>query len=92
MTTSPEVLLYILTLKNFIEKNEEAKSYFLSNGDEKKFMEYATKLSQKNFETNGEPNLTPEQFEEIRDLLNHNGDIVSTIFLSFGKFGMISLN
>lgn len=69
MNFSNEVLIYIQTLKNFFNTNEEAKVYFLSNLNENEFFDAVMKTAQNNFEKNGEPNLTVEQFEFLRKLL-----------------------
>lgn len=63
---SPEVLIYIQTVKNFFEKNIEAKDYFLKNLDEKIFFKYLAEISEKNFKTNGEVALSVDQFELLK--------------------------
>lgn len=63
---SPEVLIYIQTVKQYFEKNQEAREYFLGNADEEKFYEHLSIVSQKNFEKNGEVMLNKEQFETLR--------------------------
>ena len=63
---SPEVLIYIQTVKKFFISNEESKHYFLDNCDEELFFKYLEDISQKNFEKNGEPMLSEVQFELLR--------------------------
>jgi hypothetical protein len=50
-----EVLVYLQKVKNYLSTNEEAKTYFIGNSD-----------AEKNFEKNGQPELTQEQFELLR--------------------------
>ena len=47
---SPEVLIYIQTVRNYFETNKEAKEFFLSNSDEKLFYEHLIEIAQKNFD------------------------------------------
>lgn len=63
---SPEVLIYIQTVKQYFEKNQEAREYFLGNADEEEFYKHLSEVSQKNFEKNGETMLNKEQFETLR--------------------------
>jgi len=37
---SPEVLIYIQTVKNYFEINNEAREFFLSNSDEELFYKH----------------------------------------------------
>jgi len=69
MNFSNEVLIYIQTLKNFLKTNKEANIYFLSNVNEEEFFDNLSKIAQNNFEKNGEPNLTVEQFEFLRGIM-----------------------
>lgn len=67
MSLSPEVLIYIQTLKNYFENNEETRNYFLAGGiDGEEFFFLVGEVSQKNFEKTGEPQLTKEQFEFLK--------------------------
>ncbi len=61
-------------------------------GDEDVFFEYASELSQKNFEDNGEPHLTLNQFEELRKKVKGHNDEAIGLFISLGEYGLISLN
>ena len=65
-TTSPEVLIYLQTVKNYFEINVEAKEYFLNNSDEELFYKHMCDIAQKNFEKNGDATLDREQFELLR--------------------------
>ena len=70
MELSPEVLIYIQTVKNFLSTNEEAKNYFLSEGiDEETFFHHLAEISEKNFKSNGEVMLSRVQFELLRKTL-----------------------
>jgi hypothetical protein len=66
---SPEVLIYVQNVKKFFKNDIEARNYFLNEIDEELFFKYLTEISQKNFEKEGEPILTKEQFESIRKRL-----------------------
>jgi hypothetical protein len=63
---SPEVLIYIQSVKNYFEINKEAREFFLSNSNEELFYKHMTEIAQKNFEKNGEATLDREQFELLR--------------------------
>ncbi len=77
----PEVLIYIQTVKNFIENNSDTKKYLIGNSDEELFYEYVGKLAQENFQKNGEVLLTEGQFELIRKTLLAQ-KITKSIFFS----------
>jgi hypothetical protein len=66
MDKSPEVLIYLQTVKNYIETNEEAKKYFIANDVESDFYELVIDIAQINFTKRGEPQLSKGQFELIR--------------------------
>jgi hypothetical protein len=66
MSFSPEVLIYLQTVKNYFNNNEDAKSYFLSNLDEEEFFNHVSEVAEKNFKKKGEPQLSREQFEFLR--------------------------
>jgi hypothetical protein len=63
---SPEVLIYLQSVKNYFETNLEAKEFFLSNSDEELFYKHMTEIAQKNYEKNGTATLDREQFELLR--------------------------
>ncbi len=66
MNLSPEVLIYIQTVKNYFNTNKEAYDYFLGNSDEVLFFQHLAEISQKNFEKDGEVMLNREQFDLLR--------------------------
>lgn len=66
MNLSPEVLIYIQTVRNYFNTNKEAYDYFLGNSDEVLFFEHLADISQKNFEKEGEVMLNKEQFDLLR--------------------------
>lgn len=100
MKLSPEVLIYIQTVKNYFQTNVEAKTYFLSNMDEETFYKRLGEISQENFEKEGEVMLTKLQFELLRNsqLIEDdidrivNSDTFEKIFMDIGKHGKICLN
>jgi hypothetical protein len=92
---SPEVLIYIQSVKTFFEKNDVARKYFLEFIDEDVFFKYLGEISQKNFEKDGEVSLTLEQFEHLRKslmTLTKYTDIKKSAFIDFGDYGHICLN
>lgn len=70
MNYSPEVLMYINSVKEFLTKNEEAREYFLSGLNEDEFFDSLTEISQYNFNRNGDATLSKSQFEIVRVSLN----------------------
>ena len=66
MKFSPDILIYIQTVKNFLENNEGLKKYFLTNVDEDLFFENLGQIAEINLTKNGEPQLSKEQFEVLR--------------------------
>ena len=86
----PEVLIYIQNVRKFFTTNEETKEYFQIDIYGDKFFEEVIDLSHKNFEENGAPELTAEQFEEIRRKVFD--DVMLDVFISMDNFGLISLN
>jgi hypothetical protein len=105
---SPEVLIYIQSVKNYFESNKEAKEYFLTNSNEELFYKHMTEIAQKNYTKNGEAILNREQFELLRktikaitvvdkkkvEIKNEDFDYDNGVFigLPFPNFGMICLN
>jgi hypothetical protein len=63
---SPEVLIYVQSVKNYFQKNNEAREYFIANSDEEQFFKHLSEISQKNFDKNGEVMLDKTQFELLR--------------------------
>jgi hypothetical protein len=66
MKFSPDILIYIQTVKNFLENNEGIGKYFLTNVDEDLFFENLGQIAEINLTKNGEPQLSKEQFEVLR--------------------------
>jgi hypothetical protein len=97
---SPEVLIYIQSVKNFFKNNKDAREYFLSNSDEKSFFKHLTEISQKNFEKNGEVMLSQTQFELLRKTISAIAVVEKSmenttsdnIFVDIKDFGKICLN
>lgn len=98
---SPEVLIYVQNVRNFFKNDIEARQYFLNEVDEELFFKYLSEISQKNFDKDGEPILTKDQFELIRKTLQLI-DITKKefkeeteedrLFMNVGTFGKICLN
>ena len=66
MKFSPDILIYIQTVKNFLENNKGIRKYFLTNVDEDLFFENLGQIAEINLTKNGEPQLSKEQFEVLR--------------------------
>ena len=69
MELSPEVLIYIQSVKNYFDTNKEAGEYFLSGANEELFFKHLTEIAQKNFSKSGESMLNREQFELLRNVV-----------------------
>jgi hypothetical protein len=65
-----EVLVYLQKVKNYLNINNEAKNYFIGNSDAEEFYKHLAIISEKNFEKNGQPELTQEQFELLRKTIS----------------------
>jgi hypothetical protein len=97
---SPEVLIYIQTIKNYLAKDEVSKQYFIGESDEDFFFKHLIEISQKNFESSGEAMLSREQFELLRKTLiaviiskkDIPEDPIEKIFIDMGGFGKFCLN
>jgi hypothetical protein len=95
---SPEVLVYIQTIKKYFEKNEETKNYFIGESDEEIFFEFLADISQKNYEENKEPMLTQVQFELLRiamsvnKVMDEKPKTDDSPFINIGEYGDICLN
>jgi len=100
MKLSPEVLIYIQTVKNYFNTNKEAREYFLHDSNEELFFEHLGEISQKNYEKNGEVMLDREQFDLLRKTIRainvtkkDEKDLKETnIFFDIPNFGQICLN
>jgi hypothetical protein len=106
MSFSPEVLIYLQTVKNFFKSNEETRNYFISDSDEEVFFKHLCEISQKNFEDNGEVMLNKEQFEllrrtilaitisqkDIEEVVEEIPNQEDNIFIDMRGYGKICLN
>lgn len=61
-----EILVYLQKVKNFLKTNDDASKYFIGDSDVNEFYKQLTNTSVENFEKNGQPELTKEQFELLR--------------------------
>lgn len=92
MTYPSEVLIYLQKIKTYLESNNEALLYFVGDGDLGEFLKTITEISMENFEKKGEPELTIEQFESVRSKKSFGDVSLQTTFISYGDFGLFSLN
>ena len=100
MDLPPEVLIYVQTVKNYFEKNEQAREYFIGDLDSEMFFKHLSEISQKNYNSNGEVMLNKEQFELLRKTIRAievvKDDETTTqedlIFVDTRGFGKICLN
>lgn len=107
MDLSPEVLIYVQSVKNYFATNKEAGEYFLSGTNEELFFKHLTEIAQKNFTKSGESMLNRDQFELLRktilaiNVIEKKVEIKSEDFnynngvfieLRFPNFGLICLN
>jgi len=86
-----DVLIYIQNVRKFFTSNVETRKYFDIDNNEDEFFDYVIELAQKNYEENGVPELSVEQFEELKLKTLKEPDMIGT-FVSLGNFGLISLN
>ncbi len=61
-----DVLVYLQKVKTYLNTNKEAMDYFIGNSDAEEFYKHLAIISEKNFETSGQPELSKEQFELLR--------------------------
>lgn len=61
-----EVLIYLQKIKTYFKNNEEARNYFVGDANIDEFYNQLSIISSKNLKTNGQPELTKEQFELLR--------------------------
>ena len=101
MAYSPEVLIYIQTIKSYLKHNSEAREYFLNNNNEDDFYKRLTMISQKNFDEAGDEKLSKIQFESLRESISEEEYIErrveeffqnKTLFFEVPNFGVFSLN
>lgn len=95
----PEVLIYVDKVKTFFKVNDQARKYFINDGDENSFFNYLTEISEKNFEKTGEPELNIEQLELLRKTIIAQKIVKSNYFYSedgtflfFEDYPPISMN
>ena len=67
---NPEVLIYLSSIKKFIETNKDARDYFVTSLDPEIFYEKVAEYSDKNYEESGSPELSEIEFEKIRLEIN----------------------
>jgi hypothetical protein len=97
---SPEVLIYIQSVKNFFNNDDQTKNYFIFEGNEDLFYNQMTQVCQMKFEKDGETMLTIEEFEIIRLMViqmatikeNINRKKTKDIFIDYREFGLFFLN
>lgn len=99
---SPEVLIYIQSVKNYFKTNKEAYEYFLKDSNEDLFYKHLGEISQKNFDKDGEVMLNKEQFELLRKTIaaitiskkpiKTKKQKKETLFFDIPNFGQICLN
>ena len=96
---SPEVLIYLQTVKNYLTTNDDARIYFIGSTDEELFYEHLAQISQKNYEKDGEVMLSKEQFELLRktmkvvSIAKGNESLESNpLFFHVPNYGYFSLN
>lgn len=92
---SPEVLIYLQSIKHYFNSHIDAQKYFAIEGNEEIFFNDISETAQKNFDESGEPELTLFQFEELRNKisksLGKNNEVIG-VFALLGNLGRISLN
>lgn len=99
---SPEVLIYIQKVKTYLQNDDKARQYFLDEVDEELFYQHLIEISQKNFEKDGEPTLTQDQFELLRKTMkainasknekNEDNGVNEKIYMRINGYGVICLN
>lgn len=101
MNLSPEVLIYVQSVKNFLDKDENAKTYFIVEGNEDFFYQHLTEIAQKNYDTNGSAELTTLQFEYIRKTMYIIFNVLTKeipenpedkLFIDYKEYGKFGLN
>jgi hypothetical protein len=98
MKSSPEVLIYLQTVKNYLNTNKEAYDYFLKDVNVDFFYKHLQEISQKNYDKNGEAMLSMEQFELLRKtsiaiaISESETNDEDKIFFEVKNFGKVCLN
>jgi hypothetical protein len=77
-----DILIYIQKIRNYLETSEEAKKYFLADINIEIFMNEVYKISEKNFNINGNPLLSPAQMDKIKNDLSSKNDNSKFLFFS----------
>jgi len=91
MVGNADVIIYVSKLKTFLDNDSDASEFFYGKNGQDEFYELVKIFAKKNIEDKGEPDLTQEQFEQIRKKIFHitaNKDITSEIIKNFN----LSLN
>jgi hypothetical protein len=83
-----EVLVYVQKVKNYLETNQEAREYFIGDANAEEFYTHLKLISEKNFEENGEPELSKEQFELLRKTITAVAISKQKVFYSDDKVFM----
>jgi hypothetical protein len=100
---SPEVLIYLQTVKTYLNNSKDAKDYFIGESNEELFFQHLLEISQKNFDSSGEAMLNKEQFELLRktviavtiskkDIKEETKTDYENVFIEIQGFGKICLN
>ena len=70
-----DIQIYITSIRNFFETNEEARRqmFNIPYADEEMFYEGLVEVATKNFETHGDPTLTKDEISElIQGVIQYN--------------------
>lgn len=88
---SPEVLIYLRKIKKFLVENDDFKGFLEIDKNKDEFLKDVENLSQKNYDVYGFPEITIEQYQEIRKkYLKSN--LLFARFMYTGDYGYVSLN
>ena len=87
----PEVLIYVQNVRKYFTSNVETREYFGIDSHEEEFFDGLVEQAQKNYEENGTPELSVDQFEEVRSKTSKRPDMYG-VFVSLGDLGLVSLN
>jgi hypothetical protein len=89
---SAEVLIYLQSLRKFLESNEESRNYLIGDATIDSYFEKVKKLSEYNHKKTGDPKLTTEQFELLRMAQTKKLKKVDNIFFELENYGYFCLN
>lgn len=87
----PEILIYIQNVRKYFTTNEKTKEYFQIKSTSDEFFDEVIEVSLKNFKESDAPELSIEQFEEVRKKFSDD-IVIHGSFASLSNFGLISLN